>query len=59
VRHLLAGYDLSTDKLYGHVKTRKGRTQFLASCRYLLPAPGRDPDRDRAGQLQPAPIHLT
>jgi hypothetical protein len=35
VRHLLAGYDLSTDKLYGHVKTRKGRTEFLQFCRYL------------------------
>ena len=35
VRHLLAGYDLSTDRLYGHVKVRKGRTEFLAFCRYL------------------------
>ncbi|MGY1618859.1 hypothetical protein ACI797_19130 [Geodermatophilus sp. SYSU D00691] len=35
VRHLLAGYDLSTDRLYGHVKTRKGRTEFLAFCHYL------------------------
>jgi transposase len=35
VRHLLAGYDLSTDRLYGHVKTRKTRTEFLAFCRYL------------------------
>jgi hypothetical protein len=35
VRHLLAGYDLSTDRLYGHVKTRKGRVEFLAFCRYL------------------------
>jgi transposase len=35
VRHLLAGYDLATDRLYGHVKTRKGRVQFLAFCRYL------------------------
>jgi len=35
VRHLLAGYDLSTDRLYGHVKARKGRTEFLAFCRYL------------------------
>jgi transposase len=35
VRHLLAGYDLSTDRLYGHVKTTKARTQFLAFCRYL------------------------
>jgi transposase len=35
VRHLLAGYDLSTDRLYGHVKIRKVRTEFLAFCRYL------------------------
>jgi hypothetical protein len=35
VRHLLAAYDLSTDKLYGHVKVRKGRTEFLAFSRYL------------------------
>ena len=31
----MAGYDLSRDKLYGHVKTRKGRTEFLTFCRYL------------------------
>ena len=31
----MAGYDLSTDRLYGHVKTRKGRSEFLAFCRYL------------------------
>src|SRR5438477_5149450 len=35
VRHLLAGYDLSTDRLYGHVKVRKSRNEFLAFCRYL------------------------
>jgi transposase len=35
VRHLLAAYDLSTDKLYGHVKSKKGRTDFLAFCRYI------------------------
>jgi transposase len=35
VRHLLAGYDLSTDRLYGHIKSRKTRTEFLAFCRYL------------------------
>jgi transposase len=35
VRHLIAGYDLATDKLYGHIKIRKGRTEFLAFCRYL------------------------
>ncbi len=31
----MAGYDLATDTLYGHVVTKKGRTQFLAFCRYL------------------------
>lgn len=35
VRHLLAAYDLSTDKLYGHIKAHKGRTEFLAFARYL------------------------
>ena len=35
VRHLMAGYDLSADRLYGHVVPRKGRTEFLAFCRYL------------------------
>ena len=35
VRHLLAAYDLNRDRLYGHVKTRKSRTEFLAFCRYL------------------------
>ena len=35
VRHLLAAYDLSTDKLYGHVKVTKGRKEFLAFLRYV------------------------
>jgi transposase len=35
VRHLLAGYDLRADKIYGHVKARKGRTEFVAFLRYL------------------------
>jgi transposase len=35
VRHLMAGYDLSTDRLYGHIVKTKGRTQFLAFVRYL------------------------
>ena len=35
VRHLLAAYDLGRDKLYGHIKKRKGRTEFLAFVRYL------------------------
>jgi transposase len=35
IRHLIAGYDLATDKLYGHIKHHKTRTEFLAFCRYL------------------------
>lgn len=35
VRHLLAAYDLRRDRIYGHVKPRKGRVEFLAFCRYL------------------------
>ncbi|QIX53578.1 IS630 family transposase [Rhodococcus sp. DMU1] len=35
VRHLFAAYDLTTDRLYGHVKTTKTRTKFLEFCRYL------------------------
>jgi hypothetical protein len=35
VRHLMAGYDLSTDRLYGHVVKHKGRTEILTFCRYL------------------------
>jgi transposase len=35
VRHLMAGYDLSADKLYGHVTKHKGRTEFVAFLRYL------------------------
>ena len=35
IRHLLAAYDLSTDRLYGHIKAHKTRTEFLAFCRYI------------------------
>jgi transposase len=35
VRHLLTGYCLTEDRLYGHVKTHKKRAQFLEFCRYL------------------------
>jgi len=35
VRHLMAGYDLSTDRLYGHVVKRKDRTAFLTFVKYL------------------------
>jgi transposase len=35
VRHLLAALDLNRDRLYGHIKKTKNRTEFLAFCRYL------------------------
>ena len=35
VRHLLAAYDLSRDKLYGHIKPGKRRGEFLVFLRYL------------------------
>ena len=35
VRHLMAGYDLSTDRLYGHVVIRKDRSAFLRFMKYL------------------------
>src|SRR4249920_2130221 len=35
VRHLLAAYDLNRDRLYGHIKPRKRRGEFLGFLRYL------------------------
>jgi hypothetical protein len=35
VRHLLAALDLGKDELYGHIKKRKRRGEFLEFCRYL------------------------
>jgi len=35
VRHLIAGYDVGADRLYGHIKKRKSRVEFLAFCRYI------------------------
>lgn len=35
VRHLLSAYDVGADRLYGHVKKRKSRVEFLAFCRYI------------------------
>jgi hypothetical protein len=35
VRHLLAAYDVSRDRLSGHIKKRKGRAEFIEFCRYV------------------------
>jgi transposase len=35
VRNLFAALELGTDKMYGHIKKRKKRAQFLEFCRYL------------------------
>jgi transposase len=35
VRHLLSAYDVPRDRLYGHIKKRKGRVEFMQFCRYV------------------------
>jgi transposase len=35
VRHLFGALDLTTGRMYGHVKRHKKRAQFLEFCRYL------------------------
>ena len=35
VRHLHAAYDLSEDKMYGHMKSRKTHLEFLGFLKYL------------------------
>lgn len=35
VRHLIAAYDVGADRLYGHIKKRKARAQFIEFCRYI------------------------
>jgi transposase len=35
VRHLFAALELGRDRMYGHIKHSKTRTQFLEFCRYL------------------------
>ncbi len=35
VRHLFAALELGTDTMYGHIKRRKRRGEFLQFCRYV------------------------
>jgi transposase len=35
IRHMFAAYDLRADRLYGHIKPRKRRGEFLAFLRYV------------------------
>jgi hypothetical protein len=35
VGHLIAAYDVSADRLYGHIKKRKIRVELLEFCRYI------------------------
>ena len=35
MRHLLAALELGSDTMYGHIKKRKRRGEFLQFCRYL------------------------
>ena len=57
VRHLLSAYDVSRDRLYGHIKKRKGRVEFSVLPLPALALPGRDPPALRARQLLPHKGH--
>jgi transposase len=57
VRHLFAAYDLKADKLYGHVKTRKRRGEFLTFLRYVRSL--HPPERRIAIVLDNFSPHLT
>ena len=57
IRHMFAAYDLRADRLYGHIKPRKRRGEFLAFLRYVRSLHPEQAARDRPGQLQPAPEH--
>jgi transposase len=35
IRHLIGALDVGRDRLYGHVKPKKRRVEFLAFCRYI------------------------
>jgi transposase len=50
VRHLLAAYDLSRDRLYGHIKPRKRRGEFLV---FLSQVAVGGVAEDRRGRLRP------
>jgi transposase len=60
VRHLFAALDLTKDKLYGHIKPVKRRTQFLEFCRYLrtLHPPTVRPTGPRPAAQRPRALHF-
>ncbi len=57
VRHLFAAYDLRRDRLYGHVKKRKRRGEFLEFLRYVRSL--HPPERRIAIVLDNFSPHLT
>jgi len=57
VRHLFSAYDLRADRLYGHVKPRKRRGEFLAFLRYVRSL--HPPERRIAIVLDNFSPHLT
>lgn len=57
VCHLFAALDLGKDKLYGHIKPIKRRTQFLEFCRYLRSLYPPEVRLAIIRQLLPAPDH--
>jgi transposase len=53
IRHLISAYDVGADRLYGHIKRRKGlRRVPRVLPLHPQPLPARDPPAFRAGQLQ-------
>jgi transposase len=56
VRHLLAAYDLSRDKLYGISSRASAVASSWCSCAIYGLVPARGPTRPGAGQLQPASV---
>jgi hypothetical protein len=59
VRHLLAAYDLNRDRLYGHIKPRKRRGEFLVFLRYLRTLyPSTTHNTSRRRSRQPLLSHL-
>ncbi len=53
IRHLLAAYDLSTDRLYGHITPKKGRTEFPPDHEDRQPGRGLGQGQQRRTGLRP------
>lgn len=57
VRHRLTGSNQGRDRLYGHIKATKGRTQFLEFRRSCAASITRGAGSPSCWTTQPAPVH--